>query len=299
MTSLHHPDCRDDWTQAVKALQREGGMRYETIFLAAEGQSIDVEVSGSFLDEKQSLAMAMVRDLSERRRSDKVIHNISEEIAGYTGPSFFNALVRYLAEALEVDIAFVAELYQDQPKMVKTLAFCDRSIIQDNQIYLLTGSPCQKVLEQDFWLCADSVQSEFPQAELLERLDAQSYAGMVLRGPDRQSIGYLVVMDRKPLRHLSSVKSTLQLFSVRASAEMNRLYHEETIRVSEERYRLLFNNGLDAVLVYGLEGENQPSTLWDVNDVACSLLEYERHELAHLTPPEPSGVSQGPIGFYR
>ncbi len=59
---------------------------------------------------------------------------------------------------------------------------------------------------------------------------------------------------------------------------------EEQLRKSEERYRQLFNNGNDAVLVHNITAKGQLTHFTEVNDIACQRLGYTREELLKLTP---------------
>jgi PAS domain S-box-containing protein len=59
---------------------------------------------------------------------------------------------------------------------------------------------------------------------------------------------------------------------------------ERALRESEERYRVLFNSGSDAVFVHGLEDDGTPGEFYTVNDVACEMLGMSREELMENTP---------------
>jgi len=59
---------------------------------------------------------------------------------------------------------------------------------------------------------------------------------------------------------------------------------EEAIRQSEERYRMLFNSGNDAIFVFRLLPGGGASRFIEVNDVACTRLGYSRQELLGLRP---------------
>ena len=70
---------------------------------------------------------------------------------------------------------------------------------------------------------------------------------------------------------------------------------QRALRESEERYRLLFNSGKDAVFVSMLEENGIPERFIDVNDAACQKLGFSREELLTLSPqkiglPENSGT---------
>jgi len=57
---------------------------------------------------------------------------------------------------------------------------------------------------------------------------------------------------------------------------------ERTIRESEERFRLLFNSGSDAIFVHEISKEM--GHFIEVNDIACQRLGYTREELLNMTP---------------
>jgi PAS domain S-box-containing protein len=58
----------------------------------------------------------------------------------------------------------------------------------------------------------------------------------------------------------------------------------EEIKTQDEWYRLLFNNGNDAIFVYFPTLDGQPGQFVDVNDVACESLRYTREELLRMSP---------------
>jgi PAS domain S-box-containing protein len=64
----------------------------------------------------------------------------------------------------------------------------------------------------------------------------------------------------------------------------DRLRAESALRESEERYRLLFSSGNDAIFVHGFKEDGMPSHFIEVNQVACERLGYDREELLKLSP---------------
>ncbi|MFI5377828.1 MAG: PAS domain S-box protein [Tepidisphaerales bacterium] len=58
----------------------------------------------------------------------------------------------------------------------------------------------------------------------------------------------------------------------------------EALRKSEERYRLLFNSGMDAAFVHRGPHNGLPGAFLEVNDVACERLGYTREQFLKMCP---------------
>jgi PAS domain S-box-containing protein len=65
-----------------------------------------------------------------------------------------------------------------------------------------------------------------------------------------------------------------------------RKFVEETLRKSEERYRLLFNSINDAILVHEFHDDGSTEPIVEVNDITCKSLEYAREELLRMSTGE-------------
>ncbi len=61
---------------------------------------------------------------------------------------------------------------------------------------------------------------------------------------------------------------------------------EEALRESESRYRLLFNSTIDAIFVSPLIESGKLGNFIEVNDVACTMLGYQRDELMKMVPAD-------------
>jgi PAS domain S-box-containing protein len=60
----------------------------------------------------------------------------------------------------------------------------------------------------------------------------------------------------------------------------------EAVRESEERFRLLFTIGKDAIAVHKMGKDGQPTHFIQVNDIACERLGYTREEMLRLSPQD-------------
>ncbi len=75
---------------------------------------------------------------------------------------------------------------------------------------------------------------------------------------------------------------------------------DNALKESENRYRLLFNIGNDALFVYHLT-EKDPGKFIEVNDIVCQRLGYSREELLNLTVADISKLEPAALkaGFKR
>lgn len=64
-----------------------------------------------------------------------------------------------------------------------------------------------------------------------------------------------------------------------------RMQWKEALRRSGEQYRVLFNIGYDALVVFGLSKEGVPGKFIELNQIACKMLGYSRDELMVLSFP--------------
>jgi PAS domain S-box-containing protein len=60
--------------------------------------------------------------------------------------------------------------------------------------------------------------------------------------------------------------------------------NEERLRDSEEKFRTLFNNADDIIMLHQIGGDLQHGNYIEVNDMACRKLKYTRQELLSMTP---------------
>jgi PAS domain S-box-containing protein len=228
--------------------------------------------------ENASLYEAAQQELAERKRAEETLRSIALGVSAATGEAFFRSLVRHLATALGVEYALVGELTGKSLESIKAIAVWSHGEIVDNFEYLLADTPSQNVASQQLCCYPHHVQQQFPSDRMLAEMGAESYVGSPLFDSTGRSLGILAIMDSKPLRNPQLAESTLRIFVVRASAELERMRTEQTLQESETKYRMLFDASTDAIFLETLEGR-----VLDCNAIACEMFGYTKEELTRLT----------------
>jgi PAS domain S-box-containing protein len=226
----------------------------------------------------------MLSNITEIKKAEKEVLNIARGVSAVTGEKFFNSLVKHLTEILETDYAYVAEIVPDRPSHAKTLAFIAGDKFIDNVEVNLAGTPCEKVTQKGRCSCSSGVPKLFPDASVMAAMKVESYFGTQLSDSSGAMIGLMAVMSKKPIGDVARIESMLQIFASRAEAELERIHQEHALKESEEKYRLLFSNEQDAIILV----EAEKHRIIDFNDSALRLYGYGREDMLKMSGPDIS-----------
>ena len=161
-------------------------------------------------------------DLGERKRIEHALRNVALGVSGATDRDIFQVIVRYLAETLGVDFAYVGELSCGPPERINTLAVYMDGEITGNTAYDLANTPCHNVVGKRFYFVPHDVQALYPGDNMLSQMNFEGYAAYPLFGAGGDALGLIAVVHRKPLTDPELTESILKIFSVRAAAELER-----------------------------------------------------------------------------
>lgn len=205
--------------------------------------------------------LTVVRDITgqllleaQKSEADRALLRLAQGTQDIAGESFFELLVADLASALRVERAFIALRVTDAPDRLRSIAAYARGRRIEDFDYRIESTPCHCVLEGEICVFEDELRSRFPGNESLIDDESESYAGAPLRDSAGNIIGVLCVMHTHPLGNPSLVKSLLQVFSERASAELERKRAEQELRNSEQRFSKIFQSSPIAMFVTQVRG---------------------------------------------
>ncbi|WP_066636039.1 PAS domain S-box protein [Desulfolucanica intricata] len=172
----------------------------------------------------------------------------------------------------------LCEMYGYTPEEV-----CRLKPILEKPPYTLTGilQLLKKIAKGEphssEWLCKDKSGTMFWGEAKLKQVTINGRECLLANIRD-------ITLHKRAEEVLRSVNDDIKRQVAERTAELTKA--NEALRDSENRYRMLFNSGNDAVFVHRLTSNGMPGKFIEVNDVACKSLGYTREELLKLSPAD-------------
>lgn len=205
------------------------------------------------------------------------LKQIIETTSEFTGNEFFKALVKHLAEILDVHGVWITEFWPEQNKL-NALAFWLNGKYVDKYEYLVVDTPCEPVLEtHDICHIPKNVINLYPKDPDLKPLGAVSYMGISLRDIDGEILGHLALLDNKPMPEIPEVFAIFKIFASRAAAELRREIIQRKVVESESKLNRLVNGTSDAIIEFNSEFKITQS-----NDAATHMFKIDNDKF-HVT----------------
>jgi len=222
------------------------------------------------VDPPQTVA-ELRRQLAQWQRADQLLRALTESTAATLGGDFFRQLVRYLATALGVRDAFVAECLPNE--RARSLGFWTDGRAADNFEYDLEGTPCRGVIEGCTRFYPSALGELFPKVKLAGARAPESYFGAPMFDAAGRVIGHLVVTHDRPMVDDPLLLSVIELFAARAGAEL-----ERARATHRERAILDVNNAIISNLT-------EEALLTSISEALGRIVPFER---AALTLHDPA-----------
>lgn len=266
-----HPADRDATVARCLAATAQGlAHSAEYRMIAADGRVVwvhDVVTVAAEAGTPKTVQGVLV-DITRRKQAEQALQTLVLATASVTGSEFFPQLVRHMAQALNVSHALVAEVPTGNRLRARTLAVWARNRHGENFEYDLAGTPFAGVVGNTLCLYPERVRELFPHDRILHTMEAESYMGIPLWSSSGQPIGLLAVLDDKPSHAQQDMEPLLTIFAARASAELERIWTDRSMREHELAVRELyditsssshsFEGQVDAILDLGRRHFNYP-----------------------------------------
>ena len=204
--------------------------------------------TGSISPMSSDRAVWVGRNISDRKQREEALQLMVQGTASKMGRQFFRCCVRYLAEVLQVRYAIAAQFRTVSHRnaaraktKVRSLAFWTGTDFCEDFEYDLADNACERLLRGTICYTPNKLQACFPDDPFLAKITAKSCLAIPLTDSGDRVLGYLAVMDAKPMAHDLNKESILKIFAARAGAELERQRTEQTLQHRAEMDSLLGN----------------------------------------------------------
>ncbi len=199
--------------------------------------------------------VALIRDVTERKRSEETLRHIGLGVSATTGEEFVRSLVKQLSKALQSDFAFIIEVMRAGGENTCSMLIAEHGNIRRKANYKISNTIYDEVLKKGFRAYASEIRDKFPNDELLNELKAESFVAMPLSDHNGRPIGVMGVLDTKPMEDMQIAESTLQIFAARAGAEIERKRFEEDLAAEKERLAVTLRSIGDGFITTDVSGK--------------------------------------------
>lgn len=237
----------------------ESGYHLEDVPLLwdSHGEMVHLRVSyyGFLENGELSRFLIIYRDDSASYYQEELVNNLAQSLAAESGESFFSNLVFHLARTLDVDYAMLAEKLPNSDYEGRVLAFHQRSNVADLQgsVISLRDQPGSAVFEGQVCVFSEGLQKLAADEPLIEMYGVDSYIAVPVFGEGSQVLGFLSLMHSKPIINVELVRSVLQIFSIRVSAEIERRRIAELGRRRRLQQQVFIDNSSHGMFVVNID----------------------------------------------
>ncbi len=223
-----HPEDRQKIQELFFRTIRTGeGQRTDYRLMDKEGETRYIESRGDVIRDANGNPSSVVivsRDVTRQKIDEITFWELVSATMGVTGQEFFNALVRYLAQALDAAYALVSRCVPPGRERVRAISYWANGRWEPSFEYDVAETTCEIVLKNGTMaFYPERVQELFPNETALVAMKATSYVGVPLIDSKGVVIGHLFVMGRKPLHEPERATAIMKLFAGRAAIELERM----------------------------------------------------------------------------
>ena len=154
----------------------------------------------------------------EKMQLDQTINFVEE----YDEKDFFTAVCLYLYSILKVDYLHIGLTIGDASRnQIFTVARLSQGQVTSNAFYNLNKSPFKEIYEKDFTYIPFGLSNMFPESEIFNKKEYESYMGIPLFNADNEPLGNIVLLHNRIIEKGGFVEALVNALVPRIESELS------------------------------------------------------------------------------
>jgi PAS domain S-box-containing protein len=192
--------------------------------------------------------IGVLDDITERKIAEETLIEITQGISGGR-KDFYLSLAQHLSNSFQMDFVMIGEADHDK---IKTKVLMKDGEAQKNIEFSIKKSPAELIFEKGACVTFGNTSEKFSQKQFPVKQTLDEFMGVPLLNSAGKKIGIIGVISRTKFQNKPVLETLLNIFSVRAAAELERDYNIAALKQSEEKFRNLAQNSPDLIYIIDL-----------------------------------------------
>ncbi|WP_206484509.1 PAS domain S-box protein [Thalassotalea sp. G2M2-11] len=203
-----------------------------------KGTLKDLEISYQpYVNHQQEVnnVLVQVRDITKESQAFKAIQNMVVGIASLSTENFFKNFLIEISRVYNAKYVMLSQLNDSTPMTATTVAVINDKKPIANFTYEIANTPSEKLIDNHLGNYPNDVQVLFPQDEWISSHNIVSYLGVNIKDSDGHIIGFLSVLDDRPLDEDNYFIEVLDVFAARIANELRHQESQEALKTALEK----------------------------------------------------------------
>ncbi len=179
--------------------------------------------------------LVQVRDITKQVQAFKAIQDMVVGIAGMSPENFFKKFLIEISQIYNAKYVILSQLNDTEPATATTVAIIENKRPSQNFTYAIKNSPSEKLIAEHLCNYPNSVGQIFSDDQWLVEHNIESYLGVNIKDSNDNIIGFLSVMNDKPLEEDNYFIEVLDVFAARIGSELRQQESQDALKTALEK----------------------------------------------------------------
>jgi len=192
--------------------------------------------------------IVQVRDNTKQTQAFKAIKGMVVGIASLSTDNFFKSFLIEISRIYNAKYVMFSLINETEPQTATSIAIIEDKKLIPNITFATKGTPTELLLNQHLCNYPTNAYLTFPNDEWLNEHNIESYLGVNIRNTENNIIGFLSVMNDKPMHEDNYFIEVLEVFSSRVANELLQRESQEELKQALDKVDFHITNTPLAVI---------------------------------------------------